>query len=289
MPTYQVQEGKYFVLIPLSHLRNPTKAKPNGGDKQKKDGLPDKIDHTDKQSPVRHQGDRGTCVAHAALAELEAILIGQGTAANDADLCENLAYYWFMSEEGSTPCHDDGLDTYRAAEYLQSHLVCKEEHWKYVATDPLQLQLDGKCSEINTPPDGIGDKESWGVDTYLHLPEGTEVTADGSTDIRDTQKLEELLHAGHNIVFSTIVAWEHDDAGGLIDVTLNSSGQPIFGGGGHAMLIVGYDRSGAKPYFIAKSSWGTDYGKNGYMHFTYDYIRIYAKFGYVTTKIKKSP
>lgn len=70
------------------------------------------MDHFKNQTPVRNQGERGTCVAFAACAELEAILKARkNDPANAPDLCENLAYYWFMKEEGSAPCLDPGLAT----------------------------------------------------------------------------------------------------------------------------------------------------------------------------------
>ena len=74
----------------------------------------------------------------------------------------------------------------------------------------------------------------------------------------------------------------------VIDVKLGPAGQPIFGAGGHAMLIAGYDRrAGHTPYFIVKNSWDTSYGHNGYLWISYDYIRTYAKYGYSTADLKQ--
>lgn len=203
-------------------------------------------------------------------------------------LCTNLAYYWFMKEEGSTPCADPGIQTIRAAHYLQKHLVCEDKEWLYIGTDPSQLRKYKKCHSIDTPPDNVEDAKGWGVQDYLSLPAGKEAKADGSIDIKDTLTLERQLAEGHDIVFGTIVAWSTGDAKEIIDVRLGPAGQPIFGAGGHAMVIVGYDKSNEKkPYFIVKNSWGAKYGQKGYLYLSYDYIRTYAKYGYVTKSIKR--
>ena len=47
--------------------------------------------------------------------------------------------------------------------------------------------------------------------------------------------------------------------------------------GGHAVLLVGYDERG----FIAKNSWGTDWGDGGYFRVAWDYHRLYAINGLV--------
>jgi len=47
--------------------------------------------------------------------------------------------------------------------------------------------------------------------------------------------------------------------------------------GGHAVLIVGHDADG----FIAKNSWGTDWGAGGYFIVPYDYHRMYVNGGVI--------
>ena len=67
------------------------------------------------------------------------------------------------------------------------------------------------------------------------------------------------------------------------------SGSPLPSVGGHAMLIVGYDKSKTtypEEYFIVKNSWGTSCGQSGYIYLSYDYIRTYAKYGYYITGVK---
>ena len=63
-------------------------------------------------------------------------------------------------------------------------------------------------------------------------------------------------------------------------------GNPVRSGGGHAMLIVGYNRAGVIPYFVCKNSWGSTLGQNGYYYLSYDYIIEYAKYGYIVHEIQ---
>ena len=310
LPTFQIGPGRYFVLIPLADLdRQPPAAlrQAERGDEEERiapedsdattapadgDALPEMVDHRADQTPVRDQGDRGTCVAFASCAELEAILRRDGEP--QPDLSENFAYDRYMIEEGSLPCDDPGLATWRAAGYLQTHLICEESLWSYVGTDTPTLKAQGHCDQVNDEPTEIDGKPGVGIGEFVLLPKSDEVTADGSIDIKDTRTIERLLDEDRDIVFGTIVAWNSSDTSGIIDVKLGPAGQPIFGAGGHAMLIVGYDRRTGRddgddrPYFIAKNSWGDDYGHDGYLYLTYDYIRTYARYGYATTSIRRA-
>jgi hypothetical protein len=298
LPLIKVKDRRY-VLIPMNELVRQPVVEASAAhevtrpDKEKAASQYTEIDHRDppglRLTPVRNQGQRNTCVAFAACAELEAMLLARDPKSHP-HLSENLAYYWFMKEERSSPCRDPGLATYRAAEYLKKYIVGDEKYWKYVATDPAELDSKGRCGEVNVVPPDMKGSDGVGIDQFQLLPGTSDVKPDGSIDIKDTKTLERLLAKGQNIVFDTVVAWTTDAAQGIIDVTLGPQGQPIFGGGGHAMLIVGYKRKGQgtdpRPFFIVKNSWGSGYGDGGYLYITYDYVRTYARFGYSTAALR---
>jgi hypothetical protein len=101
----------------------------------------------------------------------------------------------------------------------------------------------------------------------------------GSLRADNTNLLESFIRAGHDIVYGLNVAgsdWTGGD--GVIDVQVDSGGNPAPSVGGHAMLVVGYNRTGN--YFIVKNSWGTDWGHDGYAHISYEYLQTYGKYGY---------
>lgn len=304
--TYQVSPGVYFVLMTKEQVdaQPPLERMPAAketadqylrelGPEAARDTeeiigkLPKKVDHTARQSPVENQGSRGTCTAFATCGGMEAKLVPMPHPIHRIILSENLCYYWFMKEVGSTPCDDVGIRTVDAPKYLKHHLVCEDKFWPYVGTSPSVLKQQGKCNLIDTPPSAVTGQRGWGIDQSVELPQGTEPNPNGSWDIRDTVTLERVLYKGDDIVFGTGVAWSSSDMPGIIDVHLGPSGQPIAPAGGHAMVIVGYDRTGPKPYFIVKNSWGNTIGHSGYLYFSYDYIRTYAKYGFIVNKLSE--
>ena len=86
--------------------RDAAAGKPNGGIVP-----PSALDHLARQTPIRNQLDRGTCVCFASLAGIEAILKDRE---DEHDLSEQYANWLFMKNLGRDQC-DDGLRTTRAA------------------------------------------------------------------------------------------------------------------------------------------------------------------------------
>ena len=61
--------------------------------------LPPSVSLLDQLPAVRSQGERGTCVAHAALAVREQLEIAEGAAA-DINLSEQFVYWWCKAHDG---------------------------------------------------------------------------------------------------------------------------------------------------------------------------------------------
>jgi len=115
---------------------------------------------------------------------------------------------------------------------------------------------------------------------------GTDYGGPQDQNANNPEYLESLLYTSYDLVYGLWVAgtsWSDGGAeSGIVDVQLQN-GKPAPSVGGHAMLLVGYDRPHS--YFIFKNSWGTQHGHSGYFYLSYDYIRTYGKYGYAVTKV----
>ena len=237
------------------------------------ESTPDAVDHRQHQTRVKNQLLRGTCVCFASLAGIEAV--EKRRSGNDLDLSEQYANWLFMGNQGRNLCAD-GLRTTLAARYLNAQGVCVEHQLPY--EDKAQVNLH--CNAA--PPVAARAAADYGIGTYAIIDR----LGGRGPSIANPAYLECILANGQDIVFGTHVAWGRPDANGVHDVIIDAYGNPLRSRGGHAMLIVGYDRSAAVPYFVCKNSWGDTKGVSGYYYLSYDYLIEYAKYGYLTLTIR---
>lgn len=177
-----------------------------------------------------------------------------------------------MSLEGRPSWCDDGLKTTNAAKYLSIRGVCEE---------PLCIYEDRATVRTHCAagPDLVAQQQAiYGISSYSLIDN---IGLNGPS-IANTDYLEAILCKGLDIVLGTNVAWGDPEPDGVLDIILDEFGNPLASRGGHAMLIVGYNRGeNHRPYFILKNSWGVTRGHAGYYWLSYDYMRQYAKYGYV--------
>ncbi len=257
--------------------------------------LPNYVSLIDKQTPLRNQGGRTTCITFAALAALEAAYKRAGYADFTLDLSEQFLNYigktfWLDTpwdsiyargedgKEGQVGAYGGG----QAVSYIRglaSGLKVPEETYmpyiprEYTAADyqPLVHNWDDpywlkqqRMSDFNLntkflPPSALTSDRYYSVKTYQEI------------DGKDVAAFEKILASGKEI------AWDMDGAfpGTRIwDVCDRCLQQ-----GAHAMLIVGYDRRDANPkkhVFIVKNSWGRTDFPDGYTRVTYDYVKKYG-------------
>jgi C1A family cysteine protease len=235
--------------------------------------LPAVIDHRPLQSPIKHQGERGTCVSHASLGLLEA-----ATHIPD-DLSEQYLHYKFTEFLGRPHDQDNGLRTTDAAGFLArlDGRTCLEEHWPYMSTQASINQAIAQSAY--GPPQAATNDQTFGYRSYKVIDDAG---LQGES-IKNARFLESLLALGFDVAIGVWVSWRDSENRGVLRPVLDSDGKPI-GRGGHAMLVVGYDRP--SQYFIVKNSWGPGWGHAGYGYFHYDYIRSCAKYGFTVSAVE---
>jgi Papain family cysteine protease len=232
------------------------------------------VNHGVCQTPIRDQGGRGTCTAFASVAGIESWEKCHKSV--DLNLSEQHAYEITLQQVGSTCSQDAGTVTYYTAKYLTDHHICTEADWAY------QMNLAG-CTD--TIPQKCSNDTRYGfTDTQIIL--GTAFGGVAGQSANDTDYLENFLYNGYDIVYGLYVAgneWNNGTAEtGVVDVQQQNGG-PAPAYGGHAMLLVGYNK--VDRYFIFKNSWNTSHGHAGYFYLSYDYITTYGKYGYVVKGI----
>jgi hypothetical protein len=233
--------------------------------------LPSSIDHRPLQSPIKNQGERGTCVSHASMALLE-------TYVHD-DLSEQYTHWRFCEIAGKPQNQEAGFRTTDAAGWLArpDARVCPEADWPYMPT-PAQVQAAIDAGSYGPSEAALANLRYGYRDYKLIADQGVE-----GESIKNTRFLESLLAVGCDVVIGAWASWRDEDNRDVIRPFLTAQGRPA-GQGGHAMLIVGYDRPGQ--YFIVKNSWGTGWGHAGYGYFSYDFARTCLKYGFTVSAVE---
>ena len=226
--------------------------------------LSDRINLISQMPPVRNQEQRGTCVAHAALAAHEHFLMTHGAY---QDLSEQFLY-WNCKRNDGFP-DSEGTWLAIAIPLLQREGCCLETTWPY---EPIPLP----GSEGQGPAPGGSQLEALSFRVANHRTLSP-------TSVDD---IKHELSAGRCVAFSVPVfnSWLRSNWVAYSgDITMPVPNEIV--SGGHAMCLVGYadssDMGLGGGRFILRNSWGTDWGINsthgaGYGTIPYAYI---AKFG----------
>jgi len=243
------------------------------------------VDHSAAQTPVRSQGDRPTCVAHAALAAMEAY-VGDP----NLNLSEEYANHRFMRFLGAQCCKQP--DPMNPGEVIEPNTVTAAGYLKQIeipteANDPWKYHSNWPMCDIRTDCDAPQHDDlpvSPPLYTLAKFDAISKFSGLRGPSIQNSAYLETILASGYDVVIAMGLAWPAGAEGAVIPVYM-SQGMPRKPSGGHAMLLVGYDRTGK--YFIAKNSMGPTWGYNrsGYARLSYGYIATYARYGFIVRSV----
>jgi len=190
------------------------------------------------------QGQLGSCVAHGVGAAFSFDYAKQGASGN-YDPSRLFIYYNGRVSEG-TVNQDSGLTITDGAKALAAFGAPPSTDWpydisKYTIKPPAQAYTHGQDTQAVK---------------YARV----------SQSVADMQA---CLTAGYPIVvgFTVYSSFESDQVAATGDVPMPGPQEAVLGG--HCVLIIGYDTEGR---WIARNSWGVNWGQAGYFTFPQAYL-----------------
>jgi len=223
-------------------------------------------------TPIRDQGNRGTCAAHSGVAFLEYEFVNYGGYDN-LNLSEQYFFYACKQRDGSPDT--DGTTMTAVRDVVKYDGTCYEDTWPY-NPEPTDDPAQGPA-----PPGAAQEAKNFVYPNVKYW--GPFLKPSIST-------LKSYIDDGHIISFGTVVynSWyQSPETKRTGVITMPLSGDTV--AGGHAMDLVGYvdDSSYAGGgYFLLRNSWGEDWayesvtGHPGYGIIPYAYITNYWQGGF---------
>jgi C1A family cysteine protease len=208
-------------------------------------GLPS-LDLRDYVTPVKDQGNCGSCWAFATTGALEsATLISEVSTDPNLDLAEQI----LVSCSGAGNC-GGGYISY-ASDFIRDTGLPLESCYPYTAEN-------GKCRAACS---------SWWLSTSKITNWNWVTTTSPTVDAIKTA----LYNYGPLVTTMDVYTDFFYYNGDIYSYAWGNYE------GGHAVLIVGYDDPGQ--YFIVKNSWGTNWGESGYFNIAYSQLISKVYFG----------
>ena len=206
--------------------------------------LPPKVDLRPQCPPIYDQGQLGSCTGNGWAGAVEFLRMKQGLENFEPS---RLFIYYYERVADDDVAQDAGAAISDGA-HVVSTMGCPHENlWPYDIS-----------KFADAPPQAVID------DAKTHLVLQVQQVA------QDLTSMKELLASGLPIVIGFVVYKSFESA------TVTKTGIVPMPGhhekkvGGHCVVLVGYDDS--KKMFIARNSWGTDWGLKGYFMMPYAYL-----------------
>jgi C1A family cysteine protease len=202
--------------------------------------LPPAVDRRSEMPPIRSQGDRATCVAHASCAVREHLETKAGAAPEEIDLSEQFVY-WYCKERDGLPTVA-GTFTELGFECMEKVGAPAEQYWSYNPDI-----TPGDESQGPPPQEALDHAAVYKIERVIKLNPGRALD------------LKTCLAEGKVIMFAIPVfdSWYYSAAVKRYGkITMPLPGEEA--SGGHAMTIVGYQDDADAPgggYFIIRNSW----------------------------------
>ncbi|MEO0983130.1 MAG: C1 family peptidase [Pseudomonadota bacterium] len=212
------------------------------------DSFPQYVDLRSMCSPVENQGQVGSCAANAVVGALEFHQRMQKQPLVDLS---RLFVYYNSRRLADNEKSDVGTFIHHVMASVMAYGACSEAMWPYIE------------AMWSTKPTEACYREAMNVQglTYARADLGPACLA--------------VLAEGLPVVFGACIPGEMIQVEaaltGRIETPQGPWPEP---GGGHAMLVVGYDL--AQKMWLIRNSWGTDWGDGGHAWVSFDVMSRYG-------------
>jgi C1A family cysteine protease len=221
--------------------------------------VPKRVDYTSAMTPVRNQGDEGTCVAFASVVGVKEY--------EDSEEYKKVIelsprYLYSLCKKNDGIPDEEGTYPRVAMKMLLNYGVSLETYWPY------------KPHQKDRPKTGA-DKNAkiYRVKAYARLS--------GVDEMKRSLMINGPFLAGVEVFAS----WFTQSASktGIIPIPKKNDELQ----GGHAICIMGYDE--AKKTFKFKNSWSAGWGDKGYGYLKYEYLEKYCSDAWSATDLIENP
>lgn len=217
-------------------------------------------------SEIRNQGEEGACASFATVSVFEYFQHRYGID-NNFNMSPAFAYYNARIRKGGTVM-GKGSSIADNIEAMHEVGICHEEKWKYT-TESIDQKPDDEAFE---------DAKSQTVIDALNV----EIDEDPDKTMRN---IKSALCDGFPVLISLKVYDSFSAPNGFVphptEEEMNSGTKDAR----HALVLCGY--SDEHRFFIARNSWGKQFGDKGYCYIPYSYIsdRKQCECAFVITKV----
>ncbi len=212
--------------------------------------IPPSVDMRNWCTPVRDQGQQGSCTGFALTALREFLEKKSGTPNPPVVLSPAFVYYEERKREGSIGDCDAGAYPRDGFKVLKAMGACPETDDAYT---------DGACAAPTRH--AVTDAKMYSVASYQRI-----TTLSG---------LKQALAYGDGCVIGIAVyeGFESPQARATGHIPMPAPNEGFLGG--HALFCCGYKDDAMYAgggYLIVKNSWSTGFGDQGYVYLPYDYV-----------------
>jgi C1A family cysteine protease len=221
--------------------------------------VPARVDYTAAMTPVRQQGNEGTCVAFASAVGVKEY---QDTKEYRRTVALSPRFLYSLCKANDGIPGEDGTYPRVAMKMLLKHGVCPESYWPY---RPRQKDAH--------KPGADKAAKRYAIKAYARL---------GSVD---EMKRSLLINGPFLAGVEVYSSWFTRSVTRTGVIPLPKAPDALEGG--HAICVMGYEDQGKA--FKFKNSWGRSWGDNGYGYIGFEYIGRYCTDAWSATDLIEDP